>query len=150
MDINVSSPAQAFRLRAGAIIIENERLLTVRHDLYDGYYTVGGRIRLGESSEEAILREAYEETGLPLKIDRLLFIHESFFPAGGRAHHEVCFYYLMQAGCTVPDGAPTDQRGERLFWLPLQQLPDLPLVPSFLRTALQQLPEQPVHLITAE
>ena len=36
-------------------------------------------MQLGETAEEACLRELYEETGLQLEIERLAFIHENFF-----------------------------------------------------------------------
>ncbi|QHQ63847.1 NUDIX domain-containing protein [Anaerocolumna sedimenticola] len=42
------------------------------------YYTVGGAVKIKETSEEAVIREVYEETGVNFEIDRLVFIQERF------------------------------------------------------------------------
>lgn len=149
MDITLNRPQGIFTLRTAALIIRNNCLLAVKHDDFAGYYTVGGRVHLGESTAEAVLREVREETGQSLEIDRLLFINEGFFTYEGKSRHEVCFCYLMKSEAVdIPNGQMTDQTKERLVWLPIADLPRLPLVPEFLRTALQQLPQQPVHFIS--
>ena len=43
------------------------------------YYSVGGRVKFGESLEKAVLREVKEETGIEAEIDRMAFVHENFF-----------------------------------------------------------------------
>lgn len=45
-----------FRLRAAAIIIENGAVLFATNDAEDYYYTIGGRVELGETAEEAVRR----------------------------------------------------------------------------------------------
>lgn len=45
-------------------------------------YSVGGHIQFGETAEEAVAREVFEETGVKLEIDHLGFIHENFFYGG--------------------------------------------------------------------
>lgn len=149
MDITISRPDSHFTLRAAALIIDDDRLLSVEHIPTGSCYTIGGRIRVGESSAEAAVREAFEETGHRFEIDRLMFVNEGFFTHDGRSHHEVCFFYLMKPnGAVISSGERTDQVSERLVWLPNAELPTLPLVPHFLRTALQTLPDAPVHLIS--
>ena len=151
MDITIKRPDSNFSLRTAALIIDNNRLLAVKHDDFDGYYTVGGRVHLGESTAEAAVREAFEETCHHFEIDRLLFVNEGFFTHEARTHHEVCFFYLMKPnGAAITGGERTDQAREHLVWLPIDELPNLPLVPHFLRTALQTLPDAPVHLISRE
>lgn len=34
---------------------------------------------MGETAEQAVIREVYEETGIMYQIERLAFIHENFF-----------------------------------------------------------------------
>ena len=36
-------------------------------------YSVGGRVKFGETAQEAIVREVLEETGTQMEIDRLGF-----------------------------------------------------------------------------
>lgn len=63
----------------GALIINNrnEILLVKSHKWINGKYSVpGGHIELGESFEDAIIREIKEETGLDIIPKRLFMIQE--------------------------------------------------------------------------
>ncbi len=57
-----------FRYRAAAIIIEDNCVLFVGNSNEDYYYSVGGGVHMGETAEEAVLREVYEETGVHYEI----------------------------------------------------------------------------------
>ena len=63
-----------------------------KHEDYPCYYKVGGKVRINETSEEAIIREAYEETGAEFQIDKLSFIQERFFEIAGKHHYEIFFF----------------------------------------------------------
>ena len=150
-DIQIRTPSGSFRLRVVALIIRDGKLLAVKAENHDTYYTVGGRIHLGESSKQAVIREAFEETGLHLEIDRLLFVQESCFTFQGTLCHEVAFHYLMKTPqADIPEGSHTDQISETLHWLPVDSLPSLPLIPAFLKEALQHLPDEVVHIAAWE
>jgi 8-oxo-dGTP diphosphatase len=69
------------RLSVSAIILmsNNEMLLTKRKGPpYKDYWCLpGGRVELGETVEEAVIREVLEETGLHVEIkEKLEVIHE--------------------------------------------------------------------------
>ena len=55
-----------FRYRAAAIIIEDGCVLFASNENDDYIYSVGGGVHMGETAEEAVLREVYEETGYKL------------------------------------------------------------------------------------
>ncbi|MDF2557691.1 MAG: hydrolase [Bacillales bacterium] len=59
--------------------MENDCVLMASNEDTEYYYSVGGGVHMGETSEDAIIREVYEETGIKYEIDRLAFIHENFF-----------------------------------------------------------------------
>ncbi|MBR3652353.1 MAG: NUDIX domain-containing protein [Bacteroidales bacterium] len=144
-------------LRVGAIILKDGKLLMVGNNARPEYlYSVGGRIKFGETAEEAVVREVYEETGARLPVDRLGFVHENYFygdaPANlGKLIYEISFFFYMK----VPeDFAPAcgsfteDGQGEFLRWI----TPDAPVryYPAFFREELAH-PETGVkHFITDE
>ena len=129
-------------IRVGAIIMKDGKLLMVGNDRTDYLYSVGGRIKFGETAEEAIIREVYEETGVKMEVDRLGFIHQNYFygdaPTNlGKLIYEISFYFYMK----VPDGfAPIsdsfteDNVKECLRWVSLDE--DIKMYPEFFRTEL--------------
>ena len=126
-------------LRVGALIVRDGRILMAGNDSAGYLYSVGGRIRMGETAEEAVIREVREETGAEMTVDRLAFVHENYFYGDGAANagkliYEISFYFLMN----VPEdfepmekSFTEDGRAEYLRWVE----PDTPLTiyPEFYR-----------------
>ena len=111
IDFQAETINTGFSYRAAALIFDDNRLLVAKHIDHDCYYTVGGRVRLYETSSEAVVREAFEETGHHFDIDRLAFVQERFTSYYGKKHHEIVFFYLMKNNLdsTIEDGVFTDQ-----------------------------------------
>ncbi len=131
-------------LRVGAIILKDGKMLMAgRSDHPEYLYTVGGRIKFGETSEEAIVREVFEETGVQLEIDRLGFVQQDYFygdvvPYVGMLIYELTFYFYMKVPDDFNPVSPTfseEDHEEYLRWI----TPDEPLrlFPEFFRTELQ-------------
>ena len=79
-DMSVPCEDGMINLRVGAIIMRDGKFLMVGNNIRPQYlYSVGGRIKFGETAEEAVKREVFEETGYELEIDRLGFVHENYF-----------------------------------------------------------------------
>lgn len=150
MDIRITQPDCCFTLRTAALIMQNDHLLMVKDSQHDSYYTVGGKVHLGEDTRQAVLREVTEETGCTLAIDRLVFIQERFFTFQGKNHHEICFYYLMKATDPLPAQLHTDHDFETLHWLKICDLPQMHIVPPFLKNVMHCLPLHPQHIICYE
>lgn len=65
-------------IRVGALILKDGKILMVESSR--GYlYSVGGRIKMGETAREAVVREVFEETGVKMPIKRLIAVHENYF-----------------------------------------------------------------------
>jgi len=140
-DICIDIPGGKFNYRVGAIIQHNGKLLMVKNSGDDFYYTVGGRVKFGESARETILREALEETGLPLEIDRLAFIHENFFNFGPTQaqFHEICLFFQMKPHDKLGETRKTFEEayGEvSIHWLPIGKLSEYKIYPEFFMTEL--------------
>ena len=126
-------------VRVGAIIVRDGKALMVKSKFGDYCYSVGGRIKFGETAEQAVLREVFEETGVRMTVDRLGFVSEVYFindnpKDRGKPVYELAFYFYMN----VPeDFEPlTDHIAdgeERFVWV----APDDPmtLYPTFMREA---------------
>jgi ADP-ribose pyrophosphatase YjhB (NUDIX family) len=66
------------RVRPTGVLIENGQLLIVKQDLSPTrkWSLPGGKMEPGESLEETVLREVFEETGLTARVVKLLYITE--------------------------------------------------------------------------
>lgn len=151
MDVGYKNANGNFSLRAAALIIRQNKLLLAKSDSYDCYYTVGGGIQQNETSDNAVIRECYEETGCHFEIDRLVFVQERFFSLDNILHHEVVFFYLMkETNYELYDGINTDQKDEHLFWVPIEEVGNINLVPAFLKTAVKKLPDGVTRIVSQE
>lgn len=91
-------PASELRFRPSvyAIIIKDNKILLSKQ--LDGYDFPGGGVELGETLEEALVREVKEETGLDIKIGKLVEFGDSFFRKfiDKKVVHIIYAYYLCE------------------------------------------------------
>jgi ADP-ribose pyrophosphatase YjhB (NUDIX family) len=124
------------------------------------WFLPGGRAELNEPATETLKREMQEELGVEATIERLVYVVENFFaaPDDGAPQHELGLYFLM----TFPPNSYLYERQEHIEridevgnliafdWLPLAELEQLAVQPTFLRKALQNLPEQITHIVNID
>ena len=147
-----------FRYRAGAIIIEDGCVLLAGNEKEDYLYSVGGGVHLGETAEQAVLREVYEETGVKYEIDRLAVIHENLWNGDGAydkglSCHEISLYFLMKPRGTQElhsDSYTHFDDKESMHWIPIDQLEQYRCYPTFLKSFLRTEHDLPEHIITDE
>jgi ADP-ribose pyrophosphatase YjhB (NUDIX family) len=146
-----------FRYRSAAIIIENECVLVAKNELVDYYYSIGGAVKLHESAEEAVIREVLEETGVKYEIDRLAFIHENFFRGIDKDPslkcHEIALYFLMKPKgnqCLNDNSYVHNDVREHMFWLPILNLNNYKLFPTFYKDKLNKISDSVLHIKTEE
>ena len=153
MDLTFSTPGGRFNYRVGAIIIHDEKILLMRNPEAPYLYSVGGRVNYNETTQEAVIREVFEETGLTLEVDRPVFFHEQFFDeeVTGEHFHEVAVYYLMKDidDLSSLDCVSVTERGvsEELVWIPLDELEQHNIVPVSIAKELCHLPRHLTHIV---
>jgi ADP-ribose pyrophosphatase YjhB (NUDIX family) len=144
-----------FNYRVGGIALRDQQVLLNRIGGQDYWFLPGGRVEMGETSQEGLRREMQEELQEDVHVGRLLWIAESFFvEMEGKSYHELGLYYVMDF---APE-APVYQAEEPFFrlegqtrvtfqWFSLTELEHITFYPSFLVQGLQDVPEQTVHVL---
>lgn len=156
MDISFNTGNDKFNYRVCAMIISNGKILAMRDERAPYYYLPGGRVAMGETAENAVIRELQEELGVTPKILRPLWLNQAFFTedVDKLRYHEICIYFLMDTTDTA-----LLSRGERFTtkegtrthnfeWLAFEQLKDEYFYPEFLKKDIFNLPN--VFTIRAE
>jgi ADP-ribose pyrophosphatase YjhB (NUDIX family) len=119
----------------------------------------GGRAEFGESAEQTLKREMKEELDADVEVVRLLWFVENFFTYADRQYHEIALYFLMRFPIDSkyliqPGPFYGQEEAVKLTfqWFSRQPevLSSLPLLPSFLQTALQELPESVQHVVQGD
>ena len=156
MDLTFSTDEGRFNYRVSAVILRENRLLVMRDENAPYFYLPGGRVKLFETAEAAVLRELKEELRIEAEIGRTLWLNECFFTEDvtRENYHELCVYFLM-------DVSKTDlyARGDRFVlrerrhtlefeWLDFDRLQTAYLYPLFIKEKIFNLPEHP-ELLTA-
>ncbi len=148
MDISFVSGNDKFNYRVCAMIISEGKILAMHDDRSPYYYLPGGRVAMGETAEDAIIREVQEELGVILKIVRPLWLNQAFFSedVDNLNYHELCIYFLMDIADTdlLTRGKQfISNEGSRLHtfeWLEFERLKDEYFYPLFLKKDIFNLP----------
>ena len=155
-DMCVACEDGLLNIRVGAIIMKNDKVLMVGNENVDYLYSVGGRIKFGETAEEAIVREVFEETGVTMEIDRLGFVHENYFYGDvssnlGKLIYEISFYFYMKVPADflpISESFTEDNSKEYLRWVALDE--DITMYPEFFKTELKKPANGVKYFVTDE
>lgn len=152
LDCGFTNENRWFRYRAAAIIIEDGAVLFAGNEKADYFYSIGGAVHHGETAKDAVKREVFEETGVSYEVERLAFIHESFFKEDGLDCHEVAFYFLMKpkGSRELKSESYTQGVKETMHWLPIEKLDEYKAFPTFFKDKLKNLGEGVEHIVTRE
>ena len=149
MDLTFKNKTGIFNYRVCAIILHDGKILATKDQNSPYYYLPGGRVKLHETAEKAIVREIREELDIEPEIIRPLWLNQGFFTedVSGARFHELCMYYLV-------DISETDllSKGEQFTmiesghthfyeWIPLSRLETEYLYPLFIKKKIFHLPE---------
>lgn len=149
MDISFQTGAEKFNYRVCAVMICDGKILAMQDERSAYYYLPGGRVKMGETAEEALMREVREELHITADILRPLWLNQAFFTedVDKLRYHELCVYFLVDGA-----NAQLHARGDRFTlreaehvhtfeWLALERLSDEYFYPLFLKKEIFHLPE---------
>lgn len=137
-----------FNYRVAAIIEANEKILI--HKFLDADYSflLGGRVKVGETAQAAIMRELAEEIDLHSPtIVGLPFIAENFFEYADENFHEISLFFSID-GKNLKLPIHGEIRGKVQFlWHAGNELENINLQPEFLCEELNRLPLTTKHIV---
>lgn len=143
MDLSVVLNNQKLNIRACAIIIHDNKLL-VHNNVNESHVAlVGGRVKIGESSEQTLKREIMEEMGKEIEIIEYVSTIENFFEADDMPYHEIMFVYRVDFKNeedkkiieTIHNVEGEDEL--RYDWIDLDKIDEYPLKPDILKDLLR-------------
>ena len=143
MDLTVVLDNKKLNIRACALIIHNNKLL-VHNNVNESHVAlVGGRVKIGESSEDTLKREIKEEMGKEIEILEYVSTIENFFDADDMPYHEIMFVYRVDFKNeedkkiveTIHNVEGEDEL--RYDWIDLDKIDEYPLKPDILKELLR-------------
>ena len=104
-------------IKASGIVLNQEgKLLVVRKRDSDIWISLGGKAEQGETLEEALAREVFEEAGLIISGTPILFHTSPIEPAAGKPEITVQIFSYLIAVANEPKINPEDKI-EEFYWL---------------------------------
>lgn len=155
MDITIDFGGYRLNVRAGVVIMHNNKILLHRNDNSNHYAMIGGRIEIGEDSAHTIKREVQEELGKEIEITGYVATVENFFEMKGTKYHEIMFIYkaefINDEDKKLEDTLKNIEGKDYLQyeWIDLDKIDEYPLKPKVLKEVLKE-SKFPVHKINIE
>ena len=140
MDLTISINNEVLNIRAGIILETINGFIFERQIHEKFYFVVGGRVTIGESSENAIKRELKEELGIILENVKLKAIVENFFVMENKKFHEICFYYKEKIDLNV-------NLPKNFFAFSKDKIHSLNILPTFISDLIHSETNEIIHII---
>ena len=155
MDITIDVDDYKLNVRAAGVMIHNGKILVHRNVNSDHYVLIGGRVEIGESSDNTIKREIKEELGKDIEITGYISTIENFFEMKGSKYHEIMFVYKIEfineedkkIEYTMKNIEGKDYL--QYEWIELDRIDEYPLLPGVVKEVLKE-NKFPTHKINNE
>lgn len=156
VDLTLKTNLGYFNHRVAAVILNDNKILAQKNIKDSSYYLVGGRVRFGESTCEALIREVKEELGININSFKPIWINECFFQEKGINYHEIGMYYLVDIVDLQFNHFEKEfhlkekQRTNYYEWLNIDNLSNMALYPEFIKKEIHNIDNNLKLIITRE
>ena len=145
MDVKIKTETAVFNYCARAMIEQDGKVLIMCVDDAGYYHLPGGHVAIGETSEQALVREIAEEVGFTVTVKKLVLVGEQFYQKKGIDNHSVIFYYLAQPQAPVStqnsvrmEPGQTKMHRNELRWVTRAELKSIDLRPASVKDLILQ------------
>ncbi len=145
--ITESNQKYRFNYRVAAIIEARGKILLHRFLDADFSFLPGGRVQLGETAEDALIRELAEELNITAQITSLPFIAENFFKYEDEIFHEMNLFFRVDGTSLELPADNEIKDGVEFLWRDGSNIAGLNLQPEFLQKELNHLPTTTKHIV---
>ena len=155
MDLTIDIKDYKLNIRAACIIKHNNKVLLHKSDDRNHYCLIGGRVELGENSENTIRREIKEELGKEIDIIGYVSTIENFFKFEGSKYHEYMFVYEAEfrdeKDRLIEETLSNIEGNDYLkyYWGDLKDIDNVDIKPKVIKDILKE-EKYPVHKINID
>jgi len=141
--------------RTVGVLLRDNKILVQRDMDGTEYALPGGHVKIGQTSEESLIREYKEETGADIVFNRLIWTEETFWSWNGKEAHSIAFYYLISLtnDSDIPDDyfeSHKDNCNVVLKWVTFHEMKELTIYPAFLKDKIENISEHIEHFVCRE
>lgn len=149
-DVVIKTDKQKFNFRVAVIPYNNNNQVLMQRVKNEEYLSlIGGRVKLGETTANALLREVQEELGILINQKNLdlVYVCENFFKINGKDIHELLFIYKYALNSNMSYKV-IDKENVKAEWFKIEDLKNLNIKPAIIKNF--NISEELQHLIIGD
>lgn len=149
-DVVIKTDKQKFNFRVAVIPYNNNNQVLLQRVKNEEYLSlIGGRVKLGETTANALLREVQEELGILINQKNLdlVYVCENFFKINDKDIHELLFIYKYALNSNMSYKV-IDKENVKAEWFKIEDLKNLNIKPAIIKNF--NISEELQHLIIGD